>query len=396
MTKFCALVDLASDAAFAVDGNSRIVACNRPLVCLLGYAADETLGRPCYEVLQAILPNGEPLCTPACEGKNCFDHRSPFSVHACSLRRKGGEWQEAGISTLIAPPSAGNSSPSDAVAIIFLHRRGETTSLACGKGRLRVYTLGRFGLSVDGCSLPTHQWHRKQALTLLKLLVAHDCEAVHRDRLIECLWSDADERRGRERLKVTTYFLREQLRTAGMGGDIVTVTGSGYALKRDAIWLDCETFKSFFKAGQLLEQRGRPKDALVYFEQAERLYSGDYLPDDLYADWCAEERECLREIYLDVLAHLVDGYLDRGDYERAAEVCHLGLAREPYREGFHRALMICLARLGQREQAVAHYRRCRQILEAELGVEPAPETERVYREVVVARRANGSGAQKRR
>jgi DNA-binding SARP family transcriptional activator len=87
---------------------------------------------------------------------------------------------------------------------------------------------------------------------------------------------------------------------------------------------------------------------------------------------------------------MVDRYLDDGDCEHAAEACRRGLEREPYREGFHRALMICLTRLGKRDRAIAHYHHCRQVLEAELGVEPTPETERVYREVVVGRGRDGA------
>ena len=145
MTAFSALVDLASNAAFAVDGNSRIVACNARLASLLGYATDEAVGCACYEVLQAVLPNGEPLCSPACEGRYCFEHHAPFTVQECLLRRRDGRWLEAGISTLIAPASADGSAPNTA-AIVFLHRRGENADLAHADGKLRVYTLGSFGL----------------------------------------------------------------------------------------------------------------------------------------------------------------------------------------------------------------------------------------------------------
>ncbi len=384
MTEFTALVDLCSAAAFAIDGNLRIVAWNAPLECLLGYSREEVLGRNCYDVLQARLPNGESLCTPDCEGKHCFEHCTPIAVPACLARCKGDAWVKASLSTLVSPVALGNSSASEAVAIVFLHQREETASLNCGNDRLRVYTLGQFGLSVKGCSLPTIRWHRKQALTLLKILVTHGGGTLHRNQLIEWLWPGADERRGCQRLKVTTYFLRERLREAGLRGDSVLVSGASYSLKRETVWLDWKAFMDFFREGKLFEQKGHLKAALSHFEKAKRLYAGDYLPEDRYADWCAETREYLREVYLDLLGHLVHGYLEGGDNERAVEICRLGLAYEPYREGFHRALMVCLARLGQHDLAVAHYRRCREMLEAELGVEPAPETERVYRELSAA------------
>jgi DNA-binding SARP family transcriptional activator len=395
MTAFSALVDLTSNAAFAVDANSRIVSCNSRLSGLLGYATEEAVGCACYEVLRATLPNGAPLCSPACEGRYCFEHHAPFAVQECSLRRKDGRRFKVAISTLVAPASP-DSAASDAAAIIFLHRRGEEVRDATADGKLRVCTLGSFGLSLGGHGLATERWHRKQALTLLKVLVTRRGEAVCREHLIECLWPDADERRGRERLKVTTYFLRQQLRAGGLSGHAVRVTGAGYALNWDAIWLDFEAFERFFEEGRQLQQRGRVKEALARFEEAERLYTGDYLPDDGYADWCAAERQRLRETYLDLLSSMVDCCLDMGDHARAADACRRGLVHEPYREGFHRGLMICLTRLGKRDRAVAHYHRCRRVLETELGVEPTPETERVYREVVLGRARERSSGRMRR
>ena len=52
--------------------------------------------------------------------------------------------------------------------------------------------------------------------------------------------------------------------------------------------------------------------------------------------------------------------------------------------------------LGQCDRAVAHYHRCRQVLKTELGVEPAPETQRLYRELVVTGRLSTAAAQARR
>jgi DNA-binding SARP family transcriptional activator len=384
MGEFCELVDLASDAALAISSESHVVAWNERAASLLGYAPEQALGRSCYDILQAVLPSGELLCTPECEGKFCFDHHSPFAVRECLLRRKDGRWLRASISTLVAPTPDKDEAISPVVAVVFLQPIVQSVSDTPADRQLRVSTFGRFGLSVADRGLPVDRWHRKHAVTLLKFLITHRGKAVHREQLIACLWPDADERRGCERLKVTTSFLRQQMRAAGMGDDVVTVAGATYALKHDAVWLDCDAFERFFNEGRLLEQRGLLKAALVCFEKAERLHKGDYLAEERYADWCAEERERLREIYFDVLGHMVDGYIEGSDYEQAVQFCRLALAREPFRESFYRAQMICLLRLGQRDRAIAHYRRCQQVLKVELGVEPAPETERLYREIFSA------------
>lgn len=384
MNEFRSLVNFASDAALAIGSNSQIIAWNQRAENLLGYTREQALGQTCYDILQATLPSGERLCTPECEGHRCLEFNTPFAVADCCLHHKDGQWLRASISTLVAPELDQDDVDSSALAVIFLHPI-ERPAFGVSAGRqLRIFTFGRFALSVADRGLSIERWYRKHALTLLKLLVSHRHEAVHREQVIEYLWSDADARRGRERLKVTTHFLRQQIRDAGVRGDVIAVTNATYALRYDAIWLDCEIFESLFNEGRLLDRRGRSREALVCFEQAERLYKGDFLPEERYADWCAEERERLREIYFDVLGHMVDGYLCGGDHELAAQVCRSALAREPCREGFHRALMTCLARLGHRDRVIAQYQRCRQVLKTELGVEPAPETERLYRDLIVS------------
>ncbi len=66
------LVVFSSDAAFAVDAELRVVAWNERAHELLGYREEEVLGRPCWDVLQGLFPDGTPLCSPECQAKLCF------------------------------------------------------------------------------------------------------------------------------------------------------------------------------------------------------------------------------------------------------------------------------------------------------------------------------------
>ncbi|MEE8455888.1 MAG: PAS domain-containing protein, partial [Limibaculum sp.] len=142
------LVDFASDAAFAVDGDSRIVAWNCRADDLLGYAPSEVIGRYCYDVIQAILPSGEQLCTPKCEGAKCFQHDQFFAVPACKLRSKDGQWISAMFGTLVIPREAGARSKSAPAAVILLHKASMAPYQPRVSRTLRIFTLGRFGLAV--------------------------------------------------------------------------------------------------------------------------------------------------------------------------------------------------------------------------------------------------------
>jgi DNA-binding SARP family transcriptional activator len=47
---------------------------------------------------------------------------------------------------------------------------------------------------------------------------------------------------------------------------------------------------------------------------------------------------------------------------------------DPYREDTHRAIMMCYAQLGEKQQILAHFRRLKTLLYEELGLEPSSET----------------------
>ncbi len=88
-----------------------------------------------------------------------------------------------------------------------------------------------------------------------------------------------------------------------------------------------------------------------------------------------------------MLGHMAECYGGRGDYARAAQVCRTALVREPCRESFHRALMEHLVRLGRADWAVAQFHHCQRVLAQEMGVEPMPETQRLYRQILEEGRA---------
>ena len=54
------------DPAFVVDRHGVVVSCNREASWLLGRAARDVIGRQCYSVVRACIPNGEPACSASC------------------------------------------------------------------------------------------------------------------------------------------------------------------------------------------------------------------------------------------------------------------------------------------------------------------------------------------
>ena len=376
------MIEFASDAAFAIDDRHQVAAWNRGAEQLLGYAPIEVIGRRCAEVLQSVLPGGESLCTTDCVLFRNFRGCHPCGVPSCRVRRKNGEWVTVGYSSLVMPGQTQGLQSGAIVAVVFLREKEEQHVRALPHGVLQIFALGKFGLVAGGRRVAVEKWKRRQAVTLLKYLVTQLDRPVHRERILDCLWPDVDERLGWGRLKVTMYYLRGQLRAAGAVEEAVLTVGDAYLLRRDAVWVDAENFERLVGEGRTLQSNGRGDEALRCYDEAQFLYRGDYLEQDAFADWCAEERERLREIHMEMLTRKAECHAQRREYMEAVQVCRKALVHDPCRESFHRALMQYLARLGRPDWAIAQFRHCHAVLAKEFGVEPMPETRRLYQDIL--------------
>ena len=375
------LAEYASDAAFAIDVDSKIVTWNAPAQRLLGYTPSEVIGRHCGDVLQATLSGGEPLCHPDCNVIQCFRNCRSYGVPNCRVRHRDGEWVPASIASVAMSEQGRRLSAKNVMAVVFI-QDGATANPLPQNHTLQVFALGGFGVVVAGRNIDIAKWKRKKAVTLLKYLITQLDRPVHRERLLDCLWPDVDESRGWGRLKVTTYYLRHELRANGMSDEVVKTVGDAYLLRRDAVWLDVDVFERLVTEGRALQDQARWSDALDCYVDARRLYRGDYLEEETYADWCAEERERLHELYLEMLARTAECHAELGQYAEVVEIYRKALVFDPCRESFHCLLMQYLVKEGRPDLALAQYRHCQQVLAREFGAEPLPETQRLYQQIL--------------
>jgi DNA-binding SARP family transcriptional activator len=280
------------------------------------------------------------------------------------------------------PAYAKDRSDGDVVAVAFLHDSRLARKDPHVSTPLRIYTLGHFCLTVAGEGLAVDKWQRKKAVMLLKCLVSRLGRPLHRELLIQYMWPGADVRSGWERLKVVISFLRKQLRAGGLTEEAVETTDKSYLLRRDAVWVDADAFEKLAFEGGELEKKGEITEALMRFENAKSLYRGDFMEGDPYEDWWAEERERLCEIYLEMMGGLARCHAEQGNLVDAAQVCRTVLFREPCRESFLQNLIRYLARLGRYDLMEAQFQKWQHVIAEDFGLEPTPETLRLYQELL--------------
>lgn len=66
MKQIMAVLTRTADAAMLTDESGKVVLWNKAAERLLGFKAEEVMGRPCHEVLRGQTLDGRPLCSPTC------------------------------------------------------------------------------------------------------------------------------------------------------------------------------------------------------------------------------------------------------------------------------------------------------------------------------------------
>jgi tetratricopeptide (TPR) repeat protein len=118
-----------------------------------------------------------------------------------------------------------------------------------------------------------------------------------------------------------------------------------------------------------------------------RLYTGDLLPEDRYEDWAAGRREELESRHLELLLTLARLREARGDTAAAADALRRVVTQEPSHEEAHLRLMRLYAQTGQRHQALRQYQQLRETLRREWDVDPSPESQQLYQDILDGRMA---------
>jgi DNA-binding SARP family transcriptional activator len=214
----------------------------------------------------------------------------------------------------------------------------------------------------------------RKARALLGYLALRPGQPHARDKLATLLWGDRGDAQARTSLRQSLGVLRRTLVAAAPS--TLLFEGKNVTLNPEAVEVDAVTFERLVAA-----------ETPAALEEAVALYAGDLLEgfDPIAApfeEWLVAERERLRELALEALAKLLRHQSEARVPERAIQTALRLLALDPLQEPVHRTLMRLYARHGRRANALRQYQVCVEVLQRELGVEPEPETRRVYQEVL--------------
>jgi len=167
--------------------------------------------------------------------------------------------------------------------------------------------------------------------------------------------------------------------------DAVQVADRRATLNRHIVWVDVWALERTLAPLIAPVNAAEPEIRLLEAAAPEvlRLYRGHFLAGDVEEPWQVPIRNRLAGRFQRFVLRLGQHWESGQQWRLALELYQRATELDALQESFYRRQMICLQVLGQRAEAVEVFRRCRQTLSVTLGIAPTPETQAIYRQLLV-------------
>ncbi|MFK7804988.1 MAG: BTAD domain-containing putative transcriptional regulator, partial [Anaerolineae bacterium] len=238
--------------------------------------------------------------------------------------------------------------------------------------QLNLSFFGPFQAVLNQTPITNFRSSKIQGLLIYLSLTSGQEHARH--ELAALFWPEEPDNVAKKNLRQSLYRLRQIL------GDSEESDRPFLLINRSAIRWN-QTSRTSLDVDNFLAAVERKE-----LEVATSLCVGELLPSfscdsEPFDTWLQQERKRLERLNLSTLSTLAEQTLAQGDYKKVEALAQQQLALVPWREKAHRQLMQALALQGERSAAVAQYERCRAVLESELGIKPAAETEQLAKQI---------------
>lgn len=248
---------------------------------------------------------------------------------------------------------------------------------------IQVFTLGSFRVLRENKEVGAKEWGRDTAVQLFQFLVtARERRSLHKEQILDRLWEDADTKAGEQNFKVALHGINKALepdRPRRTEPRFILRQGVTYQLNTPEIWIDADAVDHCIEIGNQALNTDN-KLAEEAYREAINLHHGIYLPNRLYEDWSSEERERLQVLTLGAIITLSELLLEKNPME-SIRLAKQALQIDAAWEDAYRVQMQAYSNKGNRPMAIKTYQNCVKVLEEEFGIDPLPETKKLFQKI---------------
>ena len=162
-----------------------------------------------------------------------------------------------------------------------------------------------------------------------------------------------------------------------VGKECVWLKAGRLTINADYCWVDIWHFERLLNQTRTTGKQGN----LSALQQAIDLYQGAFLEQEDYG-WVIPRRERLRQKLIISLNEVAYKLSREQRCEEAIIFYRKALEVDDLLEDLYLGLMRCFVRLGRWGEAQSTYRRCRESMQSILSIEPGPELQALYRDVI--------------
>jgi LuxR family maltose regulon positive regulatory protein len=249
---------------------------------------------------------------------------------------------------------------------------------------LAINLLGHVEIFRDPAHpLTADVWTTRRARDILCFIASRPHRRASKDLIIDTFWGEVDFEAVEKNFHPTVSHIRKALnRNQSLKQNFLLYRDGDYQLNPEFSYrIDTEEFDRLLAAGEAAWRARDFEHCAQAYTKATSLYRGEFMKGG-YDAWMEEPRAYYSEQYLRMLETLADIAQRGGDWPRSLQLAQAILRDDPFREDIHCRVMRAHAALGNRVAVKEQFDALRGLLQKELGVEPAAETERLYRELI--------------
>lgn len=244
-----------------------------------------------------------------------------------------------------------------------------------------VNTLGSFYLKYEDVVLKEDSIRSPMLTKLLLFMIMHREQILTTDDIATALWQEEEVDNPAGALKNLMYRLRTILKK--YFGDvefILTSRGSYHWNPEVELVLDAEQFEELINKAR--KESETEEEAIQYYEEAIRLYQGDFMPKLMEMHWVVTASTYYHSMFLSAIKGLAELYISAEKYHEMENICNEALDIDKVDEQLHYYLIYARIKNQNLKLAMESYEKACEILRQELGIRNPTKLQEIYEELL--------------
>lgn len=245
---------------------------------------------------------------------------------------------------------------------------------------LSLYGFGKFRVFLGDQEVGEKLWKTRKSKYLFAYLACQAGRDVPDEKVMDLFWPDHEPEKARQSLYAALSHMRKALEAVFPGeSDRVVLARKGFYRfnSERSYFFDQVDFERLYDQGQARIKEGREDEAMVAFQKAESLYTGEFM-EGYYEDWAVFIREELDMKFTEMLQTLMDHFSDKNRFAVAIDYAQRLLRLDPCHQDAHTTIMRSQIAQGKPELAARQYQTCQQVMKNELNMSPSSEMTALY------------------